>query len=50
MVLVPEAVWSVPDKVLVAPAVQVYPLVNQLIPARVNVLFSVTVPLVPLKL
>ena len=50
MVLVPEAVWSVPDKVLIAPVVQVYPLVNQLIPARVNVLFSVTVPLVPLKL
>ena len=50
MVLVPEAVWPVPDKVLVALAVQVYPLVNQLIPARSNELFSVTVPFVPLKL
>ena len=50
MALVPEAVWSVPDKILVVLAVQVYPLVNQLIPARSNEVFSVTVPAVPLKL
>ncbi len=50
MVLVPEAVWSVPDKVLIVLANQVYPLVNQLIPATVNEPVSFTVPAVPLKL
>ena len=50
MVLVPEAVWSVPVKFLFAAEVQVYPVVNQLIPARVNEAVSLTVPAVPLKL
>ena len=46
----PLVVWSVPDKVLIEVVVQVYPLVNQLTPARVSELFKVTVPAVPLKL
>ena len=46
----PLVVWSVPVKVLFAPEVQVYPVVNQLIPATVNEPLSFTVPAVPLKL
>lgn len=50
MVFVPVEVWSIPVKVLFAPELQVYPVVNQLIPARVNELVSLTNPAVPLKL
>ena len=50
IVFAPVEFVSTPVKVLFAEELQVYPLVNQLIPATVNELVSDTVPLVPLKL
>ena len=50
MVFVPVEVWSTPVKVLVMELLQVYPEVNQLTPALVKELISLTNPAVPLKL